>query len=160
MSKRGSSRGGLIPGLIMIFVGSLFLLERVDYISTARAWDFWPMILIAIGLTHVFSPRRGRRSIFLLMVGIWLQISVLRLWGLDFGDSWPLLLIFIGLSIIFDTYLGGRQGKNDFAFHGDVGGLKNDIDAKGDEVSRMGDEIAEMGDELGGEPDDPGREDS
>ena len=36
----------------MILVGSLFLLERFDYISTSRVWDFWPMILIVIGLTQ------------------------------------------------------------------------------------------------------------
>ena len=117
MSGRHRNRGGLVPGLIMIAVGAAFLLERFDFLSLHEVWSYWPMILVVIGLGNVLMPEGGRRSIFLLLIGIWLQITVLGLWGLDFGDSWPLLIIFVGASFIFDSlasstgYGGGRSRR-------------------------------------------------
>lgn len=102
-ARRQRDLGGLVPGLIMIAVGTAFLLERFDYISMRQVWRLWPVIVICIGVVHVVRPDRGRPSIFLLLVGIWLQISTLELWGLDFGESWPLLIIFVGVSFVFDA---------------------------------------------------------
>jgi len=101
----------------MIAVGTAFLLERFDVLALRQVWDYWPMIFVVIGLGNLLKPDRGRRSIFLLLIGIWLQISVLELWGLHFGNSWPLLIIFVGASFIFDSlasstgYGGGRSGR-------------------------------------------------
>ena len=110
MSRRRSrsrDHGAMVPGLIMIAVGLVFLLERFDVLPLRQVWRYWPMILIVIGLTHLVRPEGGRRSIFLLLLGIWLQVSTLELYGLDFGDSWPLLIIFIGASFVFDALVSG-----------------------------------------------------
>ncbi|MGD8330582.1 MAG: DUF5668 domain-containing protein [Acidobacteriota bacterium] len=103
VARRRADRGALVPGLLMIVVGTVFLLERFDYISMRQAWDLWPGLLIALGAMQLLWPRHGRRSIFLLLLGIWLQINVLDLWDLDWDDSWPLLIIFIGASFVFDA---------------------------------------------------------
>ena len=108
-AARRGDRGGLVAGLIMIVVGAIFLLERFDYVAVGEVWRLWPMILIVLGLLNLVRPERGRRSIFLLLLGIWLQISFLELWGLDFGDSWPLLIVFVGASLVFDSVVGGTQ---------------------------------------------------
>ena len=108
--RRGNREyGGLVPGLIMMAVGAAFLLERFDIISARQIWRLWPLALIAIGLMRLLRPDGGRRSIFLLLLGIWLQISTLELFGLDFDDSWPLLIIFIGASFVFDALVGGAH---------------------------------------------------
>jgi len=106
-ARRRPDRTGLVPGLLMIVVGTVFLLERFDYISTRQAWNLWPALLIALGALQLLWPRHGRRGIFLLLLGIWLQINVLGLWGLDWDDSWPLLIIFIGASFVFDALVNG-----------------------------------------------------
>jgi hypothetical protein len=93
----------------MIIVGTVFLLERFDYVSTRQVWRLWPVIVICIGLVHLVRPERGRPSIFLLLIGIWLQVSTLGLWGLDWNDSWPLLIIFVGASLVFDAVVAGRD---------------------------------------------------
>ena len=108
-SRGRRDRGGLVPGLILILVGTVFLLERFDYLQMRQVWLLWPVPVIAIGVLHLLRPAGGRPSIFLLMVGIWLQISTLELWNLDFGDSWPLLIIFVGVSFVFDALVGGRR---------------------------------------------------
>ena len=91
MSENRGGSGNLIFGLILVVVGSALLLDRFDAIPFGGIGQFWPMILVAIGIGQLVRPDSGRRSIFLLLMGVWLQISVLGLWGLDFGESWPLL---------------------------------------------------------------------
>ena len=103
--------GGLFPGVILIAVGVIFLLERTDLISRPQLWRFWPLFIIWIGLVRLFKPEGGRRSIFPLLIGIWLQISTLELFGLDFSDSWPLAIIAVGASFVFDSLLRGTSGK-------------------------------------------------
>ena len=103
--------GGLFPGVILIAVGVIFLLERTDLISRPQLWRFWPLFIIWIGLVRLFKPEGGRRSIFPLLIGIWLQISTLELFGLDFSDSWPLAIIAVGASFVFDSLLRGPSGK-------------------------------------------------
>ena len=105
MSRGGNRGGSLTGGLILMAIGTAFLLERYDVVSMRRIWRLWPMILIWLGLMNLVYPKGGRRSIFLLLIGVWLQISVFELWGLDFGDSWPLLIIFLGASFIFDSMM-------------------------------------------------------
>lgn len=105
--RRRGGRGGVFPGIAMIVVGVVFLLDRFDVVSFGRVWQLWPLFLVWIGLVHLFKPDDGRRSIFLLLLGVWLQISTLRLFGLDFSDSWPLLIIFVGASLVFDALVGG-----------------------------------------------------
>lgn len=106
MARNRRYGGGLIPGVILIVVGALFLFERFDLISMRQVWRFWPLFIIWLGLSQLIHPGRGRRSIFLLLIGIWLQISTLELWGLDFGESWPLAIIAVGASFVFDALIG------------------------------------------------------
>ena len=60
--RRKRDRGGLVPGLIMIAVGTMFLLERLGYISTGQVWRLWPLVVISIGLVHLVRPDSGRPS--------------------------------------------------------------------------------------------------
>ncbi len=109
--RRIRARGGLVPGLVMIAVGTMFLLERFGYVSTGQVLRLWPLLVISAGLARLVRPGCGRPNIFLLLVGIWLQISTLELFGLGFGDSWPLLIIFVGASLVFDAAIAGRFGE-------------------------------------------------
>jgi hypothetical protein len=92
----------------MILVGMLFLLERFDYLSIGDVWRLWPLIFIVIGVLQLVRPE-GRRSIFLLLLGIWFLVNTYELWGLDWADSWPVLIIFIGASFVFDSLVGGPR---------------------------------------------------
>ena len=50
------SRGQLVAGLFMVAVGVLFLLERLDVIEFRYfARDFWPVILIVIGISRLIG---------------------------------------------------------------------------------------------------------
>ena len=111
MARNRRYGGGLFPGVVLMVVGALFLLDRADLMSMPQLWQFWPLFSIWIGLVQLIKPDGGRRSIFLLLIGIWLQISTLELFGLDFSDSWPLAIIAVGASFVFDSLLRGSSGK-------------------------------------------------
>lgn len=50
--------GSLVFGIILILVGSLFLLNSVD-MDIFDIFDFWPMVLILVGLIILFNrPRK------------------------------------------------------------------------------------------------------
>ena len=109
MAHGGRSKidvGSLAVGLLIMLLGTAFLLEQLDFYDIREVWRFWPMVLIAVGLVQLLRPGDGRPSIFLLLMGVWLQVSTLGLWGLDWGDSWPLLIMFIGASLVFDATVG------------------------------------------------------
>lgn len=60
--KLSKMDGGLIGGLILILIGTLFLIER--FIPRISFGDLWPILLIAIGLTLIFGnlPKGGKRN--------------------------------------------------------------------------------------------------
>lgn len=56
-------RPGRFFGLIITFVGAAILLDRL-YIFSFSLWDFWPLLIVAIGLSMIWrsSTRTGGRS--------------------------------------------------------------------------------------------------
>jgi hypothetical protein len=101
-------RSSLFTGLLFIGIGTLFLLDRLDvadFGDLIRTW--WPMFLVFIGVSRFFERRRVWSGAWLIAVGLWLQATVLHLFGLRFNNSWPLLLIALGavmtLRALFDT---------------------------------------------------------
>ena len=93
--------GTLAGGLILIALGALFLLERftdLDFGDVVHS--YWPMILVLIGVPKLFRPRTVWSGLWLIAIGVWLQIAHLRLFGVTFRNSWPLLLIALGAGMI------------------------------------------------------------
>jgi len=129
---RARRNGGIIPGIILIAVGTLFLLDHLGFIQAAHYWIFWPLVLIAIGLARIF--RSGERVIGLgfILVGIVLQLHELGYTNLSWGAIWPFLLIFAGLQIIWSRFgaprvpgmpgvtSGGADTVNEYALFGGV----------------------------------------
>jgi len=101
----GSDRRRLVTGILFIVIGLLFLLDRMFFIETGEIWRFWPLILVAFGLSRVFGARPGRRhrwGLVQVVLGVWLlldQIDVVRA-----GDSWPVLVMALGALIIVGSF--------------------------------------------------------
>lgn len=62
VQQRKKMEGGLIGGVILIVLGSLFLADR--FIPHIDFGDLWPVLLIAIGLILIFSsiPRGNKNT--------------------------------------------------------------------------------------------------
>jgi predicted membrane protein len=94
----------LIPGLVLVGLGMLFLLDNL-HILYLREWvRFWPVILIAIGLAKVVdSAFAGGRTvgIIFMCVGAILLAKNFGLILVRVRDLWPIFLIGIGLFMLW-----------------------------------------------------------
>ena len=102
----GVSLQKLIWGIVLVGLGVLFLLDNLDLFELGDLWRYWPLVLIALGIAKIVQPddRKGRSSgAWLVMIGLWLLVGSLELFGLNFGSSWPLLLVGIGAVIVFQA---------------------------------------------------------
>jgi len=90
---RNRGWGGLIPGAIILAVGIIFLLDSLGYVRARHFLQFWPMILIFVGIAKI--ARRDSRiwGALVLLFGIFLQLSELGIGHFSWGQFWPLLLI-------------------------------------------------------------------
>ena len=98
--NRKIDRSALINGLFLIGLGVLFLLDRLqieDFGDLIRT--YWPCILILFGISHLFRRESIWSGAWLIMIGAWLQLIHLHLFGLTYGNSWPLILIASGAGI-------------------------------------------------------------
>ena len=98
--NRRIDRGALINGLVLIVVGILFLLDRLrveDFGDLLRM--YWPLVIILYGVSHLFRRESIWSGAWLVVIGAWLQLVRLHLFGLTYGNSWPLILIASGAGI-------------------------------------------------------------
>ena len=104
--QQQKNSGRLVAGLIMMSVGVLLALGLTDlldpfHMSTSH---FWPMILIAIGVGFLASAsdtEGRRRGLFIMTVGIWMLLTTLHVFGLEWRNSWPVLLLLLGTLNLF-----------------------------------------------------------
>jgi Domain of unknown function (DUF5668)/Cell wall-active antibiotics response 4TMS YvqF len=96
---------GLVPGMIVVGLGVLFLLNNLHIVTVRNWWALWPVVLIAVGLTKlVDSPRHGDRTGGIVMVtigGVFLANNLGWL-SWEVWEWWPLLLIAAGLFMLLN----------------------------------------------------------
>jgi predicted membrane protein len=103
----GFNLGGtsaLIPGLVLVGIGALFLLGNLHIVHVSSWVAYWPVILIAIGLVKlVDSTDSGGRITGGVLMGIGGLFLADNLGYITFnlGDLWPLILIGIGLMMLW-----------------------------------------------------------
>jgi hypothetical protein len=90
-----------VTGLILIGIGTVFLLDRLGYIEGIAVGHFWPFILAILGVARMLEGRSAKhvaKGGFMVFLGFWLFASIEHLWGLTFQTSWPMVLIALGLT--------------------------------------------------------------
>jgi hypothetical protein len=113
--------GRLTLGLIILSLGVLMLVDRLNDFDISVMRLFPGMVLIALGLSRIalaqvdpasvrgcspgLSQRRSgradlRHGLWLMTVGTWLIVNAVHLFGLTYDTSWPLLLIASGVFIV------------------------------------------------------------
>ncbi len=110
--RRRLRRGSLFFPILIIAVGVIFLLNNIGVIS-GNIWDnifqFWPVILIAIGLDSIYRGEGAAGAAFMIGVGVIFLLSNLGYLAVDIWQIiiriWPILLIAIG----FDIIIGRRS---------------------------------------------------
>jgi len=99
--------GKQTAGIILIAIGVLFLLQRLDIIFVGSIWKYWPGIFIVIGimkLVNGLSPADTGSGLWWIFLGTWLFVSINHVWGLSFDETWPMMVIAWGVSMIWKSF--------------------------------------------------------
>jgi len=113
--KRRRCPGQAILGIAAILLGVLWTLDNINLIDAGSYWQYWPVLLIVVGLSHLLTTAASRR----IGAGlIWLSVgSVLLLHNLEYisfnvWDLWPLALVIGGGSIVYNSLRTKRRKQS------------------------------------------------
>jgi hypothetical protein len=110
--------GSLVAGIVLIVIGTMFMLDRMGYADLHDVLhNYWPMFLVAFGVSRFLRRRQAWSGVSLIVIGLWLQATTLHWWDLTFDSSWPLLLIGFGAVMVARTLTGLLRGDSTEAGH-------------------------------------------
>jgi hypothetical protein len=115
-TDRNWNSGRVIPAVVLIGIGALFLLSNMGLIPSMNWFDFWPVILIVIGAVKLADTPRGGNytgGTILLGIGVAFLASNLRVLPFPVWDLWPVLLIWIGVVLLFQRFTWPDLGRWD-----------------------------------------------
>lgn len=93
------NRKRAIIGVILVIIGSIFLLDNLGYDIDIPYYLFsWPAIFIVIGVINLLSGNL-RPAVFFFSLGAIFYLHYYDL--INLRDAWPIILIIIGISFIF-----------------------------------------------------------
>ncbi len=103
-SERSSKhRAGMVLGVLLAAFGVGMLIDRTDLVDMPGVNRLWPVVLIAVGLTHFMGPQADiRHGAGLIATGLWLLLVTLT--RLEFRDTWPMLMVIFGLTTIWRAF--------------------------------------------------------
>lgn len=125
----------LMWGLVLMGMGTLFLLDRMGRLELGDYWQLWPVIFFIIGLSHLLFPSRGqvvrlalgdvrRRRRYLegrhdridgviwILIGVWFFANQYGWWGFHYANSWPVMILLIGVQTVLRAVADSRdRGK-------------------------------------------------
>ena len=111
----GRGHGRLVGGLVLMTVGTIFLLGRLDVLPGHAMASYWPLILVAVGLGKLLQPSDRKSpgsAIWLIFIGLWAEANVLHWFGLNWHNSWPVFLIFGGLCVLVSELSGKGEARD------------------------------------------------
>lgn len=113
-SKDGRFNPALIMGVFAIGIGVLLLLDHAGLFRIGRLWQFWPVVLIVLGLNGLFQSESKCRHGSVVgsgMLAFWGAVLLAQNFGyLTWGQIWPLALIVFGLVMIWQTFRAKQTG--------------------------------------------------
>ena len=105
MVERTGTRmdGRLLFGLVLLTLGVLFTLDNLNLMESEHIIQWWPAILLVVGLCKLLGIGTSRHlvwgTMFTVFGGLMLG-DALGQWDFEFWNFWPLLLIFVGGSLL------------------------------------------------------------
>jgi hypothetical protein len=110
-----------VLGLLIVVLGLLLTADNLGWVHAKEfILKYWPMILIAVGLTKLLQGSGGGRLVgaFVMLIGIGLEAE--RVFDIDIDAWWPMLLVALGLIIISRAARGPRQLRTEPDTTGDI----------------------------------------
>ena len=93
----------ILIGLAIILIGILAILANLGLGENINLWDYWPVILIVIGLSLLLQPSPYRNSfpgLVFLIIGLLFLLGNFDIINFGFNLLWPIIIILIGIGIL------------------------------------------------------------
>lgn len=114
--RRRHGFGSAILGLGVLALGAVMLLDNFGVVDGEELFDYWPVFLVLVGISHLVRPAGSRRVVAGI---IWVAAGAIVLLGnqglisFEIWDLWPVVLLIIGGSLILRPFRRGRSaGEN------------------------------------------------
>jgi hypothetical protein len=107
-ASRRKHKESISMGIILVAIGSFFLLDRLDFINARDYFQYWPALIALSGVICVVSAERTSEvlsGLFQIAVAAWLYAVTQHLYGLTFFNSWPLIVIAAGLNMVIRYFV-------------------------------------------------------
>jgi hypothetical protein len=113
MNERQDKSDQIFWGLFLLAAGTILLLSRLHFMDISWTMRrFWPLIVIIIGISHIFHRKTIWSGLWIVAVGAWLQMVTLHIYGFTYGSSWPILLVILGGGIIVRTIADSARRRD------------------------------------------------
>jgi hypothetical protein len=114
--NKGFAYGQLGLGVFLLITGAVLLLSNFDIIDTASVWNFWPVIILIVGIGKLMDarlPQEYQKAFWTLFIGTWFLVVELNLFGLDYHNAWPILLIGVGIGMLWKSIYPSHETAED-----------------------------------------------
>lgn len=112
MSPRHSRQAsGAVVGGVLVILGTLLLLDRLNFIEIRNFFHYWPAILVFFGLVRLIQgPDAGARIFGGLLTGVGgvLLLNRMGITNIRLFDLWPVIIIAVGVALLYNA-IYGRQ---------------------------------------------------
>jgi predicted membrane protein len=88
---------------VVVAAGAILLLDSLELGIDINIWDYWPVLVILIGIGKILQPKEFRQifwGVLLIGIGALFQLNNLGIIDFWFDDLWPLLIILVGIAIL------------------------------------------------------------
>src|SRR5688572_23794431 len=102
----------LILGVAILLAGVAFTLDNLGVLDAGDFIDYWPLILVAVGLAKLAGVNRTGgwlSAAFWILVGIWWTLFNLEVTDFYPPEFWPVFLIIAGLFLVQRALRPGRR---------------------------------------------------
>jgi predicted membrane protein len=110
---------GLIPGAIILAIGTIFLLNNLGIVRAGHFFQFWPLFLVFAGLVKLANPNRRAWGLILLFFGVLLQLNQLGIGHFSWSEMWPIVLIAAGAMAMWSALQARKMTEGLHANHAD-----------------------------------------
>ncbi|KQR11920.1 LiaI-LiaF-like domain-containing protein [Cellulomonas sp. Leaf334] len=102
-------------GVLIVTVGVIALLIQLDLVDLnlgQLAADWWPLIVIGVGVVALVTvPRAWMGPSVIIAVGVFFLLRTLDIIDINIWELWPVAVILVGLSLL--TSFGRRNSDED-----------------------------------------------
>jgi predicted membrane protein len=101
----------LVLGLAIVAAGVIFTLDNLGILDADDALEFWPVVLVILGVAHLVQTQSWGGyiwSLLLIVAGLWVLAENLLFIHISIWKLSPLLLVLLGGSIAWRAFAAPR----------------------------------------------------